>query len=146
MNSLLDLAFLGEQGWKPYIVPLVSIAFFLLGLGLFIKTKWIKAKYRKAKGVVVDYEEEWGRNSKYYYPVFEFTDHRNNSTTVTSSIGLNFKSYTEGLPINVYYHPDNPEKAEIDSTVNFYLFPILFMIAGFVVALLSILPMVFGQE
>lgn len=58
-----------------------------------------------------------------YCPIVEFSLPSGEKITFTSSYGTRPASHKIGQSVTVRYDPDNPQSADIDSTVSFWLFP-----------------------
>lgn len=87
----------------------------------------------EVRGTVIDLD--YSRDSDgdgSYRPVVRFTDREGQSRVYYSNTGSNPPSYTRGEEVTLYYLPDQPERALIDSFTERYLLPLIFGIFGLV--------------
>jgi Protein of unknown function (DUF3592) len=96
---------------------LVAAGVTLLGvvLPLQLRTRTMLKHGLQAQGTVVGAEAGGSHlRSRTYHPVVEFTTTDGRTVTFTSGLGFSVRQPRIGSAVPVRYHPDDPEKAEID--------------------------------
>ena len=121
----------------------------VIGLGiLFLGWQWRTftqnqiATMLPAEGKVVEVvsrtKTSSGERKTYFYPVVEFRTPDGEVIRFESSTGSNPSSYRVGDTVRVYYDPQAPQSAMIDSWA-LWLLPIIFIGVGGFFALMGIL-------
>ena len=75
-------------------------------------------------------------------PVVEFTIPSGEKITFTSEFGSFPAGYKVGQSVNVRYDPADPQKAEIESTMNRWLVPLILVFMGAIACCLAIIFLV----
>ncbi|MDX2098999.1 MAG: DUF3592 domain-containing protein [Leptolyngbyaceae cyanobacterium bins.59] len=112
-----------------YLAVAICSIFPLTGIGLLIgafssyrnTSSFVKAASR-SEGTVVDMvvvdtgvnNSSRSRSSIAYRPTIHFIDHTGEKVEFTSSVGTNPPSYSKGQKVEILYHPDEPENAQIN--------------------------------
>lgn len=126
----------------PKPVKLVATVFLIVGLGLLVggayalsSTHEFIQKSETANGTVVDLERSRSRRSTTYHPVVRFTARDGKEYEVRSSAGSNPPGYRIGEGVRVFYDPDDPDHARIDSFFSLWGIPTMLGGMGLVFAL-----------
>lgn len=116
---------------------LMGLCFGLSALGLLGGAVWAFFKQRRtmesrvaATGTVVDLVSTPSRRSYILCPVVEFTVPSGETIRFTSDFGSRPASHQVGQSVNVRYDPVDPQKAEIESTMNSWLIPGILVFMG----------------
>jgi len=102
---------------------IVGAVFFFVGIGLLTGSFFLwrnNEEFRlhalKTEGVVVDFAQHRSdENSITYSTVVEFKDQNEHIIRFSSSISSSSPGYHRGNQVTVFYNPDNPQEAQIDS-------------------------------
>jgi hypothetical protein len=118
---------------KHDLYPPLGISSFILifgiafGVGAFLT---FRRSYRKVKGwktdsgvVIDDVTRGYGYQIN-YSPKIEFTTDSGTQLTFIASVASQRKSYRIDDKVKVLYSPDDPEKADLKSFSNLWLFPV----------------------
>lgn len=129
------------------IILAIGLLFIIIsGLTAYNKYTFLQSAV-KTIGVITDYrieikEENSGKRKKqtrYYYPIFEFKDNQNRLIQEKSNVGTGGSMpYPVGHKIEIVYEKENPQNASInDFSSNWFLtlilgaFSIVFFLIGF---------------
>ena len=107
------------------VIMLFSLPSMCLGAYFYMKTNSFLANAIRTDGEVIKVEKIRSGGDTLYYPVFSFVDNRGNEHSIRSDLGSNPPRNQKGDMIGLYYLPDNPKEAEIDSFINLWLVPIV---------------------
>jgi len=126
---------------------LMGLCFGLSAFGLLGGAVWTYLKQQRtmasritATGTVVDLVSRItasGRSSM-ICPVVEFTLPAGENVRFTSDFGSRPANHTVGQSVNVRYDPVDPQKAEIESTMNLWLVPLILVFMGAIACCLSV--------
>lgn len=119
------------------VITIISaISTLALGVFFFVKTNRFLKTAVRTKGKVVDNKRS-DSNGDVYRPVFSFVDDSGKKYIVQSSFGSYPPKYEIGESISVFYDPQNPQHAKIDSFEILWLIPVLLFIG-------PVPPLIFG--
>lgn len=141
-----------SEAWKPEhirsllrVLPLV----FLIGLGLFGGGVYFAALQTdlamhgaRTNGVVIDLVRGTtsttpGRGDPAWFPVVAFETADRQSVRFRHRTGANPPDYRKGERVSVVYIPGSPENALIDEPVMNWVLPVLLLLVGAGLAVLS---------
>jgi len=97
------------------VIPGALAVFFYLRTSSFIENAEI------ADGVVTEIEH----SGDTYHPVFSFRDAKGDEHEIHSSVGSNPPSHQKGEKVRVYYDPQNPTDACLDSFFSLWFGPVI---------------------
>jgi len=127
--------------WLPLVGCLLSclaFLFVLVAVFVFIRQRNKFNQRTATMGTVTSLERKISTDiddntsSVMYYPSFEFITAAGEKIQIQSSFGSNPAGYSVGQQVKISYDPQNPGKAEIDSTTSRYLLTIVLAIFGLV--------------
>ncbi len=102
-------------------ISILKYVFTLIGLGMlvgaaysYIHTKNFLKDAITTNGQVIDLVYSRSSDSDVYKPRVSFTTNTGENITFTSSSGSNPPSYSKGETVEVFYKPENPNKAKIN--------------------------------
>ncbi len=90
------------------------------------KTRSFVEQATRTEGTVVRLAESSSSDGTTYCPVFTFEDRSGNPHTVESSVSSSPPSHFVGEKVAVFYDPDDPDRAKIDSFIHLWLGPFVF--------------------
>lgn len=106
--------------------------FFIIGIGLMgaavyfaLATQSFLATAVTAEGTVLALERSRSGDSNSLRPRVAFTDAEGNRREFVSSVGSSFANFQRGDAVRVFYQPDDPERARIDSFLHLWFLPLL---------------------
>ena len=110
---------------KPWKILFPLIGILLLALSFFFeqKTTAFIAKAVKADGVVSDMVRSYSNRSYSYAPVVRFVARDGKKIEFKSSVSSNPPSYRIGQKVTVFYDPENPQTAKINSFMSLWALP-----------------------
>lgn len=122
---------------KNIFTPTLGSIFIIAGLGMIFGSflsfnhtqEFIKAA-STAEGTVIEMRQERSKKSITYFPVFKYQTQQGKIIHVKSSVGTNPPEYQIGAKVNVLYHPNNPNEAEINSFWSLWLLTVVFGTLG----------------
>lgn len=126
---------------------LMGLCFSMAAVGLLGGAVWAFAKQQRTMndraqttGTVVDLVSRAtaSARSNIICPVVEFTVPSGEKVRFTSDFGTLPASYKVGQTVNLRYDPADPHQAEIDSTMNRWLVPIILVFLGLIACCLGI--------
>ena len=91
-----------------------------------------------AVGIVVELTTRATARSSMICPVVEFTASYGEKIRFTSEFGSRPAGHKIGQSVNVRYDAVNPQKAEIESTMNRWLVPLILMFMGVIACCLAV--------
>lgn len=101
--------------WFYLIFYGVGVVCLAAAVIIYISTSRFLALAQHAQGKVIEYRRDVDEdNGVVYFPIVEFSA-GNELYTFESGTGSSSRPYQKGDAVAVLYHPDNPEKAEIES-------------------------------
>jgi len=135
-------------GLPVALIALVfSLGFFFFGAQLNARIEESMANSLVAEGKVVDVTQRTvtrrGEQQTFYYLVFEFQTAQGETVRFESGEGSNQVVSQLGDTVRVFYNPNAPQEAFVDSPV-LWLAPRLFMGVGGFIAFLSALAVLNG--
>jgi len=117
----------------------------LAALGLLGGAVWAYFKQQRTEqsrvattGTVVELTTRATQRSSIFCPVVEFTVPSAEKIRFTSEFGSRPAGYTIGQSVNVRYDAADPQKAEIESTMNRWLVPLILVFMGVIACCLGI--------
>ena len=126
---------------------LMGLCFGVSAMGLFMGAVWAYFKQQQTMesraattGIVVELTDRItasGRASM-ICPVVEFTSPSGEKIRFTSEFGSRPASHKVGQSVNVRYEAADPQKAEIESTMNRWLVPLIVGFMGVIACCLAI--------
>jgi hypothetical protein len=123
----------------------MGLCFGISALGLLGGAVWAYFKQQRiaesqvaATGTVVELTTQVTQRSNIFCPVVEFTAPAGEKIRFTSAFGSRPAGYKIGQSVNVLYDATNPQKAEIESTTNRWLIPLILVFMGLVACCLAV--------
>lgn len=113
--------------WVPFIFFLLGLVFLAVGGGWVDRTKDFKQSAARTEGVVIDLVIT---RSGTYAPVFEFDDASGVRHRIVSATASNPPAFEVSERVRVLYQPGHPEGARIDSFLELWLGPLIFLVLG----------------
>ncbi|NTW82738.1 MAG: DUF3592 domain-containing protein [Chlorobiaceae bacterium] len=116
---------------------IIKYILLLMGAGILTyaainwqETRSFIAKAEKTKGTVVKMVHGRSKKSKALRPVVHFTDRSGKSIVFISQTGSDPPAFVKGETVNIFYKPEKPENAKIDSVFELWGITILSGITG----------------
>jgi hypothetical protein len=81
--------------------------------------------------------DETKSTSAFYYPLVEFQDQNGQTYRFKGSTGSNAPAYETGAQVPLVYNPRNPSEAQLTNFSQFWLGPLLIILAGLGILFLS---------
>lgn len=134
------------------------LAFAFIGLAFIVGAIYAAIKQKAfiegsvvTQGIIVELEARDskgsnGRRTRYYYPIFTFTDNNNEVIKITSSTGSNPAAYTLNERVEVIYPPNDSHNAQINGFASLWLLPLIFGIFGLVFASIGAIPLIVMEK
>jgi hypothetical protein len=97
-----------------------------VGIWFYLRSAELTEVGIVTQGRVVGHESSTDEDGTTYKPTFTFQTGAGISHTVTSMMGSNPRPYDVGDTVEVIYDPEHPSRAEINSFVRMWLFPLIF--------------------
>jgi len=123
----------------------MGLCFGVSSLGLLAGAVWVyfsqqrKMESRVATvGTVVELITQAGQRGSIFCPVVEFTVPAGEQIRFTSALGSRPAGYTIGQSVNVRYEAADPQQAEIESTLNRWLMPLILVFSGVIACCLAV--------
>ena len=120
----------------------MSLIFLALGIWLIYYANKTKsqsatdlANSLKTVGKVIDIETSWGQKSRSYSPKIAFKTNQNQIIVFVSPHSSSFNPYRIGHQVEVYYNPQNPNRAGIVGDSNGQLGSVFSTIIGIFIAI-----------
>lgn len=132
-----------------FLIPLfVSLPFLILGIWNLIDTNQSIQGFVTTTGEVVrNTTSLFSDGDTLYVPVIEFYPKNGDKVTFTdTSVGSIPPAYQPGDKVEVLYNPTDLRDARIKSFVNLYLFPVIFIAAGILPILVSLIIYLVGRR
>jgi hypothetical protein len=115
----------------------MGLCFGISALGLIGGAVWAYFKQRQTlesrvatTGTVVELTTQVTQRSNIFCPVVEFTTVTGEKIRFTSAFGSRPAGHEVGQSVNVRYQAADPQKAEIESTLNRWLVPLILGLMG----------------
>ena len=125
----------------------MGLCFGVSALGLIGGAVWAYFKQQQTlerrvatTGIVVELTTQVTQRSSIFYPVVEFTTVTGEKIRFTSEFGSRPAEHKIGQSVNIRYEAADPQKAEIESTMNRWLVP---LILGFMSVIAGCMGVVF---
>ena len=125
----------------------MGLCFGISALGLLGGAVWAYFKQQRtmesriaATGIVVELTTQVTQRSSIFCPVVEFTTVTGEKIRFTSEFGSRPAEHKIGQSVNIRYEAADPQKAEIESTMNRWLVP---LILGFMSVIAGCMGVVF---
>jgi len=125
----------------------MGLCFGVSALGLIGGAVWAYFKQQQTlerrvatTGIVVELTTQVTQRSSIFYPVVEFTTVTGEKIRFTSEFGSRPAEHKIGQSVNIRYEAADPQKAEIESTMNRWLVP---LILGFIGVIAGCMGVVF---
>jgi hypothetical protein len=126
-------------------LSLIGWGFVLLGLlplagGYFFYRK--TARFRKraiaTEGVVCELQVgETSEGEDVYHPIFRYRTREGREYTIRSNTGTNPPGFKIGQSVGIFYDPDKPSDARIDTFAQLWLVPLLLFVAGILICIVG---------
>jgi len=123
----------------------MGLCFGISALGLLGGAVWAYINQQRnmesrvaATGTVVELTTQVTPRSSIFCPVVEFTVPSGEKIRFTSAFGSRPAGYKIGQSVNVRYDTVDPQKAEIESTMNRWLVPLILVFMGVIAGCLGI--------
>ena len=124
---------------------IMSTCFGLSAFGLLVGAVWAYFSQRRKMedhvavvGTVVELTTRATARSSMICPVVEFTAFSGEKIRFTSEFGSRPAGYKVGQSVNVRYDPVDTQNAEIESTMNLWLAPLIFVFMGVIACCLGV--------
>lgn len=125
--------------WVLGIVLLVMAAY------LFWSTKLFISRAMVTQGVVVENVRNYSDDSYTYSPVIQFNTEDGRNVEFKSKMGSSSPTYSVGEKVEIFYEPNEPEHAKINSFMSLYFFPTILGVMGGVMILGKLAMMLFRR-
>ncbi|MCR4031309.1 MULTISPECIES: DUF3592 domain-containing protein [Flavobacterium] len=132
------------------IFSIFNFVFSIVGAGLlagaiylYVDKQAFLAKAETVQGTVTELIPKRSKESTTYSPVFSFTTKTGQTIMHHSSVSSSPPSYDVGEKVEVFYDPENPNKAEIKGFVSLWLGVLILGVVGTVFFLIGSLGIVF---
>ena len=115
---------------------------------LIIGITWLSTVFNflnkaiKTNATIIDHVER-GRDSTTLAPVFLFETKNGTSIKIDSNIGSSIREFTVGDTIEIYYDPNHPYDAKINSFVQLWAFPIIICLFG--ISFVIVVPLIYKK-
>ena len=123
----------------------MGLCFGISALGLLGGAVWAYIKQQRsmesrvaATGTVVELTTQVTQRSSIFCPVVEFTVPSGEKIRFTSAFGSRPAGHKIGQSVNVLYDATDPQKAEIESTMNRWLVPLILVFMGVIACCLAV--------
>ena len=123
----------------------MGLCFGISALGLLGGAVWAYFKQQRtmesrtaATGIVVDLTTQVTQRGSIFCPVVEFTVPSGEKIRFTSEFGSRPAGHKIGQSVNVRYDAMDPQKAEIESTMNRWLVPLILVFMGAIACCLAV--------
>jgi len=123
----------------------MGLCFGISALGLLGGAAWAYIKQQRsmesrvaATGTVVELTTQVTQRSSIFCPVVEFTVPSGEKIRFTSAFGSRPAGHKIGQSVNVLYDATDPQKAEIESTMNRWLIPLILVFIGIIASCLAV--------
>jgi Protein of unknown function (DUF3592) len=125
----------------------VGSIFVISGLFIALNTRSFVGKGISTQGTVIDVvrhtsRDSNGRSSTTYYPVVKFTPSSGEPVIFEANSGSNPPTHRRGQKIDVLYNPQEPESATINSWLDLWFLPTMFMGMGSLFVVIGGIPLV----
>ena len=120
------------------LLALVGLAILIGSIVVFLKKRRETANSVMAVGVVTGHVREAGRRGWLYYPVVQFETATRQVVSFQSSFGTSWHRQATGQRVDVLYRPEEPQKAEINSTLSLWFVPGCMFVMGLAFLLLGL--------
>lgn len=124
---------------------IMGSCFGLSAFGLLVGAVWAYFSQRRKMedrvavvGTVVELTTRATARSSIICPVVEFTAFSGEKIKFTSEFGSRPAGYTVGQSVNVRYDPVDTQNAEIESTMNLWLIPLILVFMGVIACCLTV--------
>lgn len=116
------------------------VSLILLPLAFFLGSNSLEFMEgaQQAEGVVIDLQASSSDGSTVYSPVVRFEPQSGAQVVFTGSVRSSPPAYSLGEPVKVYYRPENPADAMINSVMELWFGPILVGFMGTVFLVISL--------
>jgi Na+/proline symporter len=123
----------------------MGLCFGISALGLLGGAVWAYIKQQRtmesrvaATGTVVELTTQVTQRGSIFCPVVEFTVPSGETIRFTSEFGSRPAGHKIGQSVNVRYDAVDPQKAEIESTMNRWLVPLILVFMGVIACCLAV--------
>lgn len=126
------------------LMMLVALIFLAVGVGVGIGKAYFLVTAESGQGQVVEIVERTKYNSKLrtretsYYPVVELETKAGKKARFTSNVGANPAMYVVGDQVPVVYDPEDPSSAAIDTLIDFWMLPLVFVLIALTLLIVSV--------
>ena len=124
-----------KMRYLNYVLFTISIAFFYAAYYQYEISRELMKNGIEAEGTFVDYKvsvsRSEGKETKSYYPIYEYLDDSNNVCQYTSSSGSGFKNIDIGSKVNLLYSKEI-NQARINSFWGLFSLSIIEIFLGLV--------------
>jgi len=123
----------------------MGLCFGISALGLIGGAVWAYFKQQQTleswvatTGIVVELTTQVTQRSSIFCPVVEFTTVTGEKIRFTSEFGSRPAGHDVGQSVNVRYEAADPQKAEIESTMNRWLVPLILVFMGVIAGCMGV--------
>ena len=123
----------------------MGLCFGISALGLLGGAVWAYIKQQRtmesrvaATGTVVELTMQVTQRSSIFCPVVEFTTLTGAQIRFTSEFGSRPAGHKIGQSVNIRYDAADPQKAEIESTMNRWLVPLILVFMGVIACCMGV--------
>ncbi|MUG98955.1 DUF3592 domain-containing protein [Scytonema sp. UIC 10036] len=89
------------------------------------------------QGTVIDNLLDSTHRSDSYYPLVKFTTRTGETIVFESKVGSNSPEYKKGEQVKIFYHPQKPNAAMINTWIHLWFFPMIFSASGSLAVLIG---------
>ncbi|MGE5614980.1 MAG: DUF3592 domain-containing protein [Bacillota bacterium] len=129
---------LGRKG-TFFLCLLLGIALLLAGIGLLSRTNRIINNGISVEAQVTNVKVSRSGKNTYYTPEIRFATSEGKTVNTTLNKTTGSPAYSVGDKVRIIYSKDNPNDILVDSFFNKYGFPVIFIMAGFIVLIVGFL-------
>ncbi len=119
----------------------------LVGIGvlLYRRTQRFLATAVPTEGTIVDFKvSEDSDGDSNYFPIFRFRDASGQEHQITSNTGTNPPGFKKGQSVGIFYDPQHPEDACLDTFWRLWIGPIILFTLGGLPAGVGLILLMFG--
>jgi len=120
----------------PIYILLFGLIFYGIGFGLGYKQYSLERQGLQVQGKVVSFVQKCNDDGCSYAPIVRFQTQDGRSVSYESYFSSSPPAYDVGESVQVFYSPENPEKAAIKGEGQ--LFRIIFMLVGGVIIIFGL--------
>jgi hypothetical protein len=122
---------------------LVSLLPLSGGFLLYRKTARFRKRSIATEGIVCDFQvRETSEGDEVYHPIFRYRARNGHEYTICSDTGTDPPGFKKGQSVGIFYNPDNPADARIDTFAQLWLAPLVLGALGVLFCLVGVLLVV----